>query len=311
MRNAKCGMGTGAFRRFPGRALHIFPYVAPAGPDSPRIPMTTPSRMPVAYVPHGGGPWPFVKLGWEDVPGYREEYDSLFAYLQSVSKLPKTPPKALLIVSAHWEENVPTVQANPRPGMLYDYYGFPDEAYRLTWPAPGSPELAARVRELLEGAGFVTAAHPQRGYDHGAFVPLKVTYPDADVPAIQLSLIAGLDPETHLQLGRALAPLRDEGVFIVGTGMSFHNMRAFFSRGSGSPGEAFDAWLRQAATLPPAERDAALARWSGAPGAREAHPREEHLVPLHVIAGAAGDEPLRTAWTGSFLGARISAFEAG
>ena len=269
-------------------------------------------RMPVAFIPHGGGPWPFVKLGWENAPGYREETQSLFAYLQSVAKLPKDPPKALLIVSGHWETRVPTVQSHPNPPMLYDYYGFPPEAYQIEWPAPGSPVLAARVRETLESAGFQSAEDAERGFDHGTFVPLKVAYPNADVPAIQLSLMAGLSPEAHLRLGRALAPLRDEGVFIIGSGMTYHNLREMFDPSQSVPvAEAFDAWLREAATLPAKERDAALSRWAGAPGARRAHPREEHLIPLMVVAGAAGEDHMRLSWNGTFLGARISAFEAG
>jgi aromatic ring-opening dioxygenase catalytic subunit (LigB family) len=268
--------------------------------------------MPVSFIPHGGGPWPFVKLGWENAPGYQAEYDSLYAYLQSVARLPKTPPKAVLVISGHWEERVPTVQTHPQPPLLFDYYGFPQEAYELTWPAPGSPELATRVREVLEGAGFATAEDAERGFDHGAFVPLKVVWPEPKIPTIQLSLVAGLSPETHLRLGRALAPLRDEGVFIVGSGMSYHNLREMFDRERAAPvAEAFDAWLRNAAAKPAAERDAALAHWAEAPGAKRAHPREEHLIPLLVIAGAAGEDALRLAWSGTFLGVRISGFEAG
>jgi aromatic ring-opening dioxygenase catalytic subunit (LigB family) len=265
-------------------------------------------RMPVAFVPHGGGPWPFVDIGWND----KAEYDSLFGYLQSVAKLPKAAPKALLVISGHWETRVPTVQTHPNPPLLYDYHGFPPEAYALTWPAPGSPTLAARVRELLGRAGFATAEDPERGFDHGTFIPLKVTYPNAGVPTVQLSLVGGLDPQTHLRLGQALAPLRDEGVFIIGSGMTYHNLREMFDPARAVPvAEAFDAWLRDAATRPAEERDAALADWALAPMARRAHPREEHLIPLLVVAGAAGGDALRRAWNGTFLGARLSAFEGG
>lgn len=267
-----------------------------------------PIRMPVAFVPHGGGPWPFVDIGWND----KQEYDALFGHLQSVAKLPKVPPKAVLVVSGHWEERVPTVQTHPSPPLLFDYYGFPSGAYELAWPAPGNPALAGRVRELLGEAGFSTAEDPRRGFDHGTFIPLKVVYPDAEIPTIQLSLVGGLDPETHLRLGRALQPLRDEGVFIVGSGMSYHNLREMFDRARAIPvAEAFDAWLREAAARPPAERDAALARWAEAPQARRAHPREEHLIPLLVVAGAAGEDALRLSYNGTFMGVRISGFEAG
>jgi aromatic ring-opening dioxygenase catalytic subunit (LigB family) len=265
------------------------------------------SRMPVVFLPHGGGPWPFVDLGFPD----SEDFTDLAKYLRGVHALPKTPPRAVLVISAHWEERVPTVMTSPKPPLLFDYYGFPKASYELTWPAPGDPALAARVRELLGAAGFESAADAERGFDHGTFVPLKLTYPNADVPVVQLSLVAGLDPEQHLALGRALAPLRDEGVFIVGSGMSFHNLRAFRDPRARPIAEAFDAWLRDAATREPADRDRALARWTDAPSARLAHPREEHLLPLHVIAGAAGADRGVLGFGGTFAGLRLSAYHYG
>jgi aromatic ring-opening dioxygenase catalytic subunit (LigB family) len=270
--------------------------------------LTHPSRerMPVVFMPHGGGPWPFVELGFP-----KAEMDELASYLRSVRGLPKTPPKALLVISAHWEEPAPTVMTAERPAMYYDYYGFPPESYQITWPAPGHPQLAARVQELLGTAGFKTATDAQRGFDHGTFVPLKLTYPEANVPAVQLSLKHGLDPEEHLAMGRALAPLRDEGVFIVGSGMTYHNMRGFRDPRSIPVAEAFDAWLRETAALEPKERDQRLAQWSRAPAARQAHPREEHLLPLMVIAGAAGADRGKTAYNGSFIGMRLSAYHFG
>jgi aromatic ring-opening dioxygenase catalytic subunit (LigB family) len=198
-----------------------------------------------------------------------------------------------------------------RPPLLFDYYGFPPETYQLTWPAPGAPALAARVQELLRTAGIASAADAQRGFDHGTFVPLKLVYPDADVPTVQLSLKAGLDPAEHLALGRALAPLRDEGVFIVGSGMSYHNMRGFRDPRLRADAETFDAWLREAATSAPDARDAKLTAWAQAPSARAAHPREEHLVPLMVIAGAAGADRGTVAWNGTFAGMRLSAYHYG
>lgn len=264
-------------------------------------------RLPVAFLPHGGGPWPFVDIGL----GEPWELDELASYLRSVAALPKEPPRALLVISAHWEEAVPTVMTAPHPPMLYDYYGFPPESYEITWPAPGDPELAARVRALLGDAGFETGEDPKRGFDHGTFVPLKLTYPNANVPTVQLSLVRGLDPEQHLAIGRALAPLRDEGVFIVGSGMTFHNLRAFRDPRARPVAEAFDAWLREAATLDEPARSQALARWSAAPAARLAHPREEHLLPLMVVAGAAAGDPGRLAYNGTVLGLRLSAYHYG
>jgi len=268
--------------------------------------VNTNSTLPVVYIPHGGGPWAFVDVGFS-----KAETDALKAYLRSVRTLPATPPKALLVVSAHWEEALPTVLTSPRPPILYDYYGFPPEAYTIPWPAPGDPGLAARVRSLLAAAGVETAEDPDRGFDHGTFIPLKVAYPDAEVPTIQLSLKAGLDPAEHLAMGRALAPLRDEGVFIVGSGMSFHNMRAFRSGGPLPDGEAFDRWLAETAAAEPAERERRLERWTDAPGARASHPREEHLMPLMVVAGAAGKDRGSVPFKGSVMGHTTSAVQFG
>lgn len=267
---------------------------------------TASQRMPVAFLPHGGGPWPFVDLGLD-----RREAAELTKYLRSVADLPKTPPKALLVISAHWEEAQPTVMSSPRPPMYYDYYGFPPESYRLSWPAPGAPALATRVRELLDAAGFASGEDPQRGFDHGTFVPLMLTYPKAQIPTLQLSLKHGLDPSEHLAMGRALTPLRDEGVFILGSGMTFHNLRAFRDPAAGPISETFDAWLRQTTCLPRAERDQGLTQWSHAPAARAAHPREEHLLPLMVIAGAAGEDRAVTAYDKKFMGVRLSAYHFG
>lgn len=257
-------------------------------------------RMPTVYLPHGGGPWP-----WVNVPfGTKGELDALKAYLVGLgTSIPK--PEALLVISAHWEEAVPTLMTSAKPPMLYDYYGFPPESYSIQWPAPGAPDLAPRVRELL--AAFKPANDAERGYDHGTFVPLKLAYPDADVPVLQLSLVRGLDPATHIAIGRALAPLRDEGVLIVGSGMSYHNLRAFHA--SAAPAAAtFDAWLRDTMKLPAADRDAQLTAWAKAPAARAVHPREEHLIPLMVVAGAGGADPVTLAFDGTVNQLRLSAF---
>jgi aromatic ring-opening dioxygenase catalytic subunit (LigB family) len=264
------------------------------------------NRMPVVFVPHGGGPWPFI-----DMPlGSRAELDALADYLRSVRSVPRTPPKVLLVISAHWEEPVATLMTGEHPPMLYDYYGFPPEAYTITWPAPGHPETAERVRSLLEAAGFKTAANPSRGFDHGAFVPLKLTYPNADVPAVQLSLKRGLDPAEHIAIGRALSPLRDEGIFIIGSGMTFHNLRAFTPQAA-PYSEAFDEWLRHTVTLDEEERNEGLTRWSAAPAARIAQPREEHLLPLMVAAGAAGSDRASVPYNGTILNLRLSAYQFG
>ena len=274
--------------------------------------MTSTTKMPVAFVPHGGGPWPFVEL-----PGFpRDGFDELLAYLRALPSLTTTTakkkrPRALLVVSAHWEERVPTVMSSARPPMLYDYSGFPPESYRITWPAPGDPVLARHVRDLLERAGFSTNEDGARGYDHGTFVPLKVAYPDANVPVVQLSLVDGLDPAEHIAIGRALAPLRDEGVLIVGSGMTFHNLRAFGDPRAQPIAAAFDAWLQDAMKRAPSERDARLVVLESAPHARLGHPREEHLAPLFVVAGAAGDDVATIPYAATFMGVALSAFHFG
>jgi aromatic ring-opening dioxygenase catalytic subunit (LigB family) len=263
-------------------------------------------RMPVVFIPHGGGPWPFVDLGLD-----AQEVEALTHYLQSLRDLPQQPPRALLVVSAHWEERVPTLMNAEKPALYYDYYGFPPESYRISWPALGDPQLAARVASLLTDAGIANGVDAKRGFDHGTFVPLKLTYPAADVPCLQLSLQAGLDPAEHLRIGRALAALRDEGVFIIGSGMSFHNLRSFRDPRAIPVAETFDAWLGQTVALPPAQRDAGLVAWANAPSARLAHPREEHLLPLMVVAGAAGSDQGTTAFNGTVMGMRVSAYQFG
>jgi aromatic ring-opening dioxygenase catalytic subunit (LigB family) len=238
----------------------------------------------------------------------KDDIDRLAGYLRTVRDVPSTPPRALLVVSAHWEEPVPTVMTSPRPPILYDYYGFPPESYQITWPAPGSPELAARVRSVLDGAGIPNASDDTRGFDHGTFIPLKLTYPDANIPAIQLSLRMGLDPAEHIAIGRALMPLRDEGIFIIASGMSFHNLRAFRNPRAAPVSEAFDEWLRESMTREADERNQRLEQWLSAPAARAAHPREEHLLPLMVASGAAGDDRAVIAFNDTFTGIRLSAY---
>jgi aromatic ring-opening dioxygenase catalytic subunit (LigB family) len=261
--------------------------------------------LPTLFIPHGAGPCFF--MDWTRGPA--DTWDKTAAWLKGlISELPERP-KAILVVSGHWEEPVFTVGSSEKPPMLFDYYGFPEETYRLRFDAPGSPGLAKRVRELLGRAGFPTAEDPARGYDHGVFVPLKLVTPEADIPVVQLSLRDDLDPAAHLAAGRALAPLRDEGVLIVGSGMSWHNMRGFSPAFTGKS-EAFDAWLGDA-MADPARRDEAIRHWRNGPYAREAHPREEHLAPLFVAAGAAEGEPGRVAFRDKAMDVAISGYEFG
>lgn len=241
--------------------------------------------LPTVYLPHGAGPCFF--MDWSRGPA--DTWRPLAGYLLGlIASLPQRP-RAILLVSGHWEAEAFTVGSASAPELIFDYYGFPEATYQLTFPAPGSPALAARVRELLARAGIASADDPRRGWDHGVFIPLMLVTPLADIPVVQLSLKTGLDAAEHLAAGRALAPLRDEGVLIVGSGMSWHNMRGF-SPAFTERSAAFDGWLEVAIT-DPARREAALTHWESAPHGREAHPREEHLLPLMVAAGAAGGEP--------------------
>ena len=240
--------------------------------------------MPTFFLSHGGGPWPFMD------GDYRRAHAKLEASLQALPTTLPEKPKAILMISAHWEAPAFTVMTSARPGMLYDYGGFPAHTYEVVYPAPGDPALAERVVGLIEAAGLPAARDATRGFDHGAFCTLAPMYPDAQVPVVQLSLRRGLDPAEHLALGRALAPLREEGVLILGSGFSFHNLSLMFNRRGQAPSVAFDAWLQSA--LPAADgRAERLAAWELAPAARQAHAREEHLLPLMVAAGAAEGEP--------------------
>ncbi|WP_367576122.1 class III extradiol ring-cleavage dioxygenase [Pelagibius sp. 7325] len=259
------------------------------------------ARLPSFFLPHGAGPCFF--MDW-DPP---EAWDRMAAYLKGLTATLPAPPKAIIAVSAHWIEPAFTVAAAARPELIFDYYGFPPHTYQLTYPAPGDPALAARVVELLQAAGLPAKEDPDRGFDHGVFIPLKLVFPEAEIPVVPLSLAAGLDPARHLAAGRALGPLREEGVLILGTGMSFHNMRGYGDPRYAAPSDAFDAWLAEA-VADPAGRDARLAAWTEAPGGLQSHPRgqEEHLIPLMVAAGAGG--PGRCDFTDRVLEVSLSAF---
>ncbi len=272
--------------------------------------MTIPTRLPTLFIPHGGGPC----FSMEPPPPLpRDLWDSMAAYLRGIAQSIGTRPQAILIVSGHWEADVPTVNTAQAHSLYYDYYGFPDHTYRLNYPAKGSPGHAARVCELLAQAGIGSDEEPARGLDHGVFVPLMLVYPDADIPVVQLSLRKDMDAAAHLEIGRALQPLRDEGVLIVGSGMSYHNFRRLRIPGKGdAEASAFDAWLTAAATDPdPMTRDARLAAWQSAPFAAECHPDVEHLLPLHVAAGAAGHDVGRHVFNDHILGKAISAYQFG
>ena len=240
-------------------------------------------------------------------------YDNLEASLAEIPRQVATTPKAVLVVSGHWEERDFTVMSSLAPSMIYDYSGFPEFTYSVKYPAPGSPEIARRVQELLQRAGLAAASDDQRGFDHGAFAPLVVMYPDADVPVLQLSITAEYSVDSHLAAGRALAPLRSEGVLILASGLSYHNLRRLGAAGR-HPSHEFDAWLTTTVCGATEEtRNQKLRNWSSAPSARLAHPHEDHLIPLMVAVGAAEDEQgERVYHEDSFFGAlAVSSYRFG
>lgn len=268
--------------------------------------------LPTLYIPHGGGPCFF--MDW--TMGPPDTFAAMAAWLgqlgHSLASAQTPAVRALLVISAHWEAPVISVQSGAQPPLVFDYVGFPPHTYKLTWPAPGAPALAARVRGLLGAGGMACALDARRGFDHGTFVPLKVAFPDARIPTLQVSLHASLDPGLHMELGRLLAPLRHEGVLIVGSGMSFHNMQAFMQPGhSLDRSREFDDWLVHTCATTATQRADLLADWARAPSGRFSHPREDHLLPLMVAAGAAQAAPGRQIFSDQVMGVAVSAIAFG
>jgi 4,5-DOPA dioxygenase extradiol len=259
-------------------------------------------RAQIVYFSHGAGPLPLL--------GDASHKAMVDFMRQLPSRLQK--PDAVLVISAHWEEGTATLLGGRTPPMLYDYYGFPDAAYNLTYPAPGSPELANQIADLFLKNNISARIDPHRGFDHGLFIPLKLMYPKADIPSLQLSLLQGLDPSAHIALGNALRGLMDENVLVIGSGFSFHNLSAFSWQGLDTPdlaNDAFQNWLIEVCTGPisQTEREQHLIEWQKAPSARYCHPREEHLMPLHVCLGMA-DNPASKIFDDRILGKRAVAF---
>jgi len=257
----------------------------------------------VLFISHGGGPLPLL-----GDPGHREMVERL---TEMAGKLRR--PSAILVISAHWEESIATITSGTNPSLIYDYYGFPPESYDIQYPCPGEPTLAGQVYAALGNAGIPARLDDQRGFDHGLFVPLKLMYPEADIPCVQLSLVNSLNPEAHLAIGRALRALDYDNLLVIGSGFSFHNMRAFFTPNTPdiqSRNEAFEDWLEETCTDPKlteSERTQRLLHWELAPHARFCHPREEHLLPLHVCYGLAG-QAARTRFEATILGKQSGMF---
>lgn len=268
--------------------------------------MNTPTntRMPVYFLSHGGGPWPFVD-------GMREQFALTEREMRALPQRLPRKPAAILVITGHWEEERFTVSAAEHPGMEYDYSGFPAHTYKIQYPAPGSPALAARIQELLGHAGFPVREDSQRGFDHGTFVPVGLMYPDAEVPVVMLSLKKSYDAREHIRIGEALQPLRDEGVLIIGSGLTYHNMRGFGQDASTPVAEAFERYLQDAIGQDRARRNTLLEQWERAPQARAAHPREDHLLPLMVAAGAAGSDRGHTVFRDHAMKVPMASYEFG
>jgi len=231
----------------------------------------------ILYIAHGGGPLPL--LG-------DKSHQSMISSLQEItSTLAK--PSAILVISAHWEADKVTITSGKNPSLIYDYNGFPDEAYQFKYPAPGDPVLAEKIFYLLKQNGIEAELDEQRGFDHGLFVPLKIMFPEADIPCIQLSLVNSLDPIEHIKIGEALSELKQESLLIIGSGMSFHNMKGFYNLSTQSQlmNKSFEEWLTDTCSNHEIDRTHRLENWGKVSSARYCHPREEHLLPLHVCYG--------------------------
>jgi aromatic ring-opening dioxygenase catalytic subunit (LigB family) len=255
---------------------------------------------PSLYLPHGGGPCFFM----DDPQGI---WTGMAAFLRGYHKDLPARPKAIIVVSAHWETKGFAFGAASRPGMIYEYSGFPPHTYQLNYPIAGAPALAARAAELLRSKGIEASVDAARGIDHGLFIPMMLSFPHADIPMIEMSVEKTFDPQLHLDAGKALAALRAEGVLIVGSGMSFHNMRGYGDPRFTAPSEEFDHWLTAAAESEPDKCEALLAAWRDAPSGRLSHPREEHLLPLMVAAGASHGKGQRI-YSEQVMNTAISAF---
>ncbi|MEO8485955.1 MAG: class III extradiol ring-cleavage dioxygenase [Betaproteobacteria bacterium] len=256
--------------------------------------MNTIPTLPTLFLSHGS-PMRAVEPG-----------EAGAAWAELARKLPR--PRAVLMVSAHWETGVPMVTANAKSGTIHDFGGFPDALYRIRYPAPGAPDVATRVVELLKAGGFAAGVDGCRGLDHGAWVPMSHMYPKHDVPVVQLAVQPGRDTAHHLAMGRALAPLAKEGVLVVGSGHVTHNLRDWMTgRGDVEAmryAATFADWL--AGTLAKRDDEALLAYREQGPGGARAHPSEEHFLPIYVAWGAAGPDAVAERFYHGFDGPALS-----
>ena len=261
---------------------------------------STQERQPAIYIAHGGGPWPYM----EQAGG---QHDSLRTHLEALPASLPRQPDAVVIVTAHWEAPEFTVSSASQPSMIYDYGGFPAHTYEVVYAAAGAPDIARRIIELGAEHG-IAVADSDRGFDHGVFVPLVVSWPAADVPVVSVSLRNGLDPAEHIAFGAALETLRDDNIVVIGSGLSVHDLSF---RITSAQSAEFDAWIEDTMHLPADERAAGIARWADAPNGRAAHPREEHLLPLMTVIGAGGDDPVTRTYRGELYGWTTASYRFG
>ncbi len=244
---------------------------------------STRNKSQIIYFSHGGGPLPI--LG-------DPTHETMVTFMKDLPTQLRRP-EAIVVFSAHWEENTVTIQSGETPGMLYDYYGFPEEAYQITYPCRGNKPLAEKIADLLSQSSIDCRLDPQRPYDHGSYIPLMMMYPEADIPVIQISLHHGLNPVTHLQIGKALRPLLEDNLLFIGSGFSYHNMGGFDFRGRRIEDPLNNDFQNSLIDICCADSEDEstwdrLADWKQLPGADYCHPRSEHLLPLHVCAGIGG-----------------------
>ena len=259
----------------------------------------------VLFIPHGGGPLPI--LG-------DQRHQELIKFLEKI-KTKINKPSSIIIVSAHWEEEEVKITSGEKPSLIYDYSGFPEETYKIIYPATGNPALANKIKILLNAQNINSKLDTERGFDHGVFIPLKIMYPDASIPCVQISLLNNLDPKKHIEIGKALTSLMDENILILGSGMSFHNLKSLLSSSESTESDnvknkEFDDWLVDVCTgdkLNNIEREKKLSEWTKAPSARFCHPREEHLIPLHVCYGVKC-EKADLVFNGNIIDKKASAF---
>lgn len=262
-------------------------------------------RQPTFYIPHGGGPCFFM-----DDP--HNLWTQTGNFLHQFSRFLPCQPTAIIIISSHWENDPILINNHPQPPLYYDYYDFPEHTYYLEYSAPGEPILAKKLLDALISQQIPAQFNHERGWDHGVFIPLKLMFPEANIPIVELSLHANLDPHYHLQIGQALAPLRNKNILIIGSGMSYHNLPYLFSGQEKKEALLFDQWLTTTITQHIAtERINYLSDWLNAPGALSSHPRSEHLLPLFVVTGAAKHDQGHCIFKDYILNKPFSAFQLG